>query len=525
MNRITCYGMGVLLLIALTTVSAMAHGPSIRLELLGTYSSGVFADGAAEITAYDPFTRRLFAVNADSGGIDIISIADPENPVRIGSIDVTAYGSGANSVDVRNGILAAAVEANTKTDNGSVVFFNTNGVFLNSVPAGPLPDMLTFTPDGKYLLVANEGEPNDDYSVDPEGSVTIVNLRHGVFAATAATAGFTSFNGGTIDPRIRIFGPGASVAQDLEPEYITVSADSRKAWVVLQENNALAVVDIRNADVDALVALGFKDHGISGNGIDASDRDGAINIANWPVFGMFQPDAIASFKRGRNEYLITVGEGDSRDYDTFSEEDRIKDLVLDPTAFPNAADLQEDEAIGRLNVTNTLGDTDGDGDFDALYAFGSRSFSIWSTSGSLIFDSGDALEQITAAANPDFFNSDNEENNFDNRSDNKGPEPEAVTTGSILGRDYAFIGLERVGGLVVYDVSNPHSPRFQQYINNRNFLGDPEAGTAGDLGPEGVFFIPWYQSPNLRPLVVVSNEISGSVSVYQVKRRFFFGWI
>jgi len=267
---------------------------------------------------------------------------------------------------------------------------------------------------------------------------------------------------------------------------------------------------------------------IDGNGLDASDEDGEINIDNWPVQGMYQPDAIASYEVNGETFLITANEGDSRDYEGFSEEARVADLELDPTAFPNAAALQAEEALGRLTVSTVNGDTDGDGDFDQLNAFGGRSFSIRDAQGNLVYDSGDDFEQITAALLPESFNSDNSENNsFDSRSDDKGPEPEGVTTGVIVDRTYAFIGLERIGGVMTYDVTDPTRPTFVQYINNRDFSVefDPEAAAAGEseawraagnLGPEGLTFIAAEDSPNGNPLLVTANEVSGTTSIFEI---------
>jgi hypothetical protein len=267
--------------------------------------------------------------------------------------------------------------------------------------------------------------------------------------------------------------------------------------------------------ITSIVPLGFKDHSEAGNGFDASNRDDAINIQTHPVFGMYQPDAIATYEVQGETYVVTANEGDARDYDGFSEEDRVKDLDLDPTAFPDADTLQADENLGRLNITTTLGDTDGDGDYDQLFAYGARSFSIWDAEGNLVWDSGDQFEQKLAALLPDDFNATNDENDsFDNRSDDKGPEPEGVTIGRVGSRIYAFIGLERVGGIMMYDITDPDNPQFVNYVNNRDFSGDAEAGTAGDLGPEGVLFIDQDQSPTGQNLLVVTNEISGTTTVY-----------
>jgi DNA-binding beta-propeller fold protein YncE len=225
------------------------------LKVLGTYAAGVYDRGAAEIVSYDHATRRLFVVNGAASAIDVLSLANPSSLSLLFSINLAAYGRQANSVDVRNGVAAVAVEANVKTDPGKAVFFDVNGNFLNQVTVGALPDMLTYTPDGTKLLVANEGEPNDDYTIDPIGSVSIVNISRGVQNATVITPDFTAFNNVSLDPSVRIFGPGASVAQDLEPEYIAVSAGSRIAYVTLQENNALGTLDLTTGQFSRIVGL------------------------------------------------------------------------------------------------------------------------------------------------------------------------------------------------------------------------------------------------------------------------------
>ncbi|MBD2104712.1 phytase [Leptolyngbya sp. FACHB-261] len=506
-----------------TPITSPVAEPAIQLKAIGTYASGIFDAGGAEIVAYDPQSQRLFVVNAENATIDILSASNPSQPTLLQSIDISSLGAQVNSVDVYNGIVAAAIENENTQAPGVVGFFDVNGQLLNSVTVGSLPDMVTFSPDGRKVLVANEGEPSSDYSVDPEGSISIIDLSAGVAnlsQSDVTTADFRAFNnqlGALRSEGVRIFGPNASVAQDIEPEYITVSEDSSKAWVSLQENNALAVVDLATGKVTDILPLGAKDHSQAGNGLDVSDRDGGINIARQPVLGLYQPDGIAAYEVNGQTFIVTANEGDARDYDAFAEEARVKDLSLDPTAFPNAAQLQADDQLGRLNVTTANGDTDGDGDFDQLYAFGGRSFSIRTAEGQLVFDSGDDFERITAALLPNEFNSDNAENgSLDSRSDNKGPEPEGVTTGVIDGRTYAFIGLERIGGVMVYDVTDPYSASFVQYINNRDFSGDAETGTAGDLGPEGLAFISANDSPNGKPLLAVGNEVSGTTTLYEI---------
>jgi hypothetical protein len=499
----------------------------LSLEVIGQHRTGVFGEGAAEIVAHDPVTQRIFKINADAASVEVLDFNDPAHPTLIATIDATGLGAGANSVAVNGGLVAVAIEAENTQAPGLVAFYNAVDLALvGTVEAGALPDMVTFTPDGRFVLVANEGEPNDDYTVDPEGSITIIDLAHGVANPGVRTADFRSYNGQEDALRelgVRIFGPGASAAQDLEPEYITVSRNSRTAWVSLQEANALAVVDIRRAVVTDLLPLGTKDHSRQRNALDASNRDNAIDIRPWPVKGMYMPDSIDSYAYRGRTFVVTANEGDARDYDGFSEEERVKDLTLDPLAFPDADELQRDENLGRLNSTLADGDIDGDGDYDEIYSYGARSFSIWSASGKLVYDSGADFERITASRLPNDFNSNNDENDsFDARSDDKGPEPEGVALGRVRGRTYAFIGLERIGGIMVYDVTSPYRVRFVDYVNNRDFGVDAELpdGTTnpliGDLGPEGLAFIASTDSPNGAPLLVVGNEVSGTTTVFRI---------
>lgn len=928
---------------------------SLKLTPLSTYDAG--EAGSAEIVAFDASTKRLFLVNAETSTVDILDVRNPSRPKKVTTINTVTLGS-PNSVAVRDGVVAVAIENDPKTDPGRVAFYDTNGKLIKAVKVGALPDMITFTPDGSNVLTANEGEPSGygEGFVDPEGSVSIVpvppNSREWkqLSDRDVRTVSFKKFNGKEDKLRaqgIRIYGSGSNAAQDFEPEYITVTEDSRTAYVTLQENNAIAEIDIKSASVSNLLPLGYKDYSeppftaatyewrklpsigttvggqtlslggfsglafegttgdgklkfithtdrgpngeptganrpfllpqftprlvrftldpatgnfdlqeqillkqangkpltglpnivlssdtslpyndeigvdlfgkptaldpmgadlegiaidadgsfwmcdeyrpaiyhfnskgklierivpigthaaagkpvpapgqageygvealpaviaqrrqnrgmegiaiqngkiyafvqsparnpvtvtnaqlnamknvrvveydpntratrqflyvmdnppsvsaddtradkigdvaaipgggflvverdddalpedpietitkkiysfkldgateisalgpfnvggvqksvdqmteaelaaagvaavkktlhvdlpsagyasvekieglaVTGNGqlalindndfgvagividnatgtftiapgykpekptlgllkvpgLDASDRDSAINIRSWPVFGMYEPDAIASFRVDKTTYLVIANEGDARDWDGFAEEARVSSLTLDPAAFPNAADLQKAGNLGRLNVTKTLGDANGDGLYESLYTLGGRSFSIWKSNGAQVFDSGSDFERITAASNPAFFNASNDDRTFDSRSDNKGPEPEGLAVGEIGKRRYAFVGLERTGGVMVYDITNPHSPVFVDYANNGDFSVEPyDAPAAGDLGPEGLLFIDAKDSPTRSPLLVVANEISGTVTLYKIERE------
>lgn len=504
------------LLFALSLLPVTAQDGEISLSVVGRYETGIIDEGAAEIAAYDVESQRLFVTNADASGIDVLDISDVTAPTLVTNIAIEEYGDGVNSVAIANGVVAAAVEAAEVGEAGLVLFMNADGEVLGTTEAGFLPDMITFTPDGTKVLVANEGEPNDDYSIDPVGSVTVVDISEGVENAVSTQLGFEAFND-AVPAGVRVFGPGATFAQDAEPEYIAVVPDGSAAYVVLQENNAIARVDLEAMAITVVAPLGFKDHSLEGNGFDASNEDGVINIQPWPTLGMYQPDAIAAFEIDGAGYLITANEGDARDYDGFSEEARVDDLTLDPEAFPNAVELQAEDQLGRLNTTTAFGDTDGDGDHDVIYSYGARSFTIWDAQGNIVFDSGDQLEQIVAELEPEGFNSQGLYESFDNRSDDKGPEPEGVTVGVVGENTYAFVGLERVGGVMVFNISDPAAPVFVQWANNTDWQGSFEEQTfTGDIAPEGVLFISAEDSPNGSPLLIVTNEVSGTTTIYEI---------
>lgn len=492
-----------LLVLMVLTVPASSQ---VTLEPIGRFTTGIFGETAAEIPAYDVSSQRVFVSNSAVNGVDVLDVSDPTTPSFLFTIDLADFGDEPTAVAFHGGLGAVAVKSDPVTDPGTIVFFDSEGMVLSTVTVGALPDSATFTPDGTKLLVPNEGEPNDEYTVDPEGSLSIIDVTGGGAAIEqddVRTADFRAFNDRKRQLRnrgVRIFGPevietvgeggepeftviegGASVSQDLEPEYVTVSGDSSTAWVSLQENNALAIVDLETASVRRIVPLGFKNHLLRGNALDASNRDDAINIANWPALGMYQPDWITAYEVDGRTFLVTANEGDARDFDGFSEEERVNDLTLGGSlgVIPN---LQDDENLGRLKITTSpprgkredVG-PEGEDVFLKLYSYGARSFSIRDANGNLVFDSGDEFERITAERLGDFpdpgdFNSNNDgQPSGDSRSDDKGPEPEAVTVGQVGGRTLAFIGLERVGGIMIYDVSNPVRPLFVDYVLNRDF--------------------------------------------------------
>jgi hypothetical protein len=508
----------ILVLLAACAGPQAAPAPSISLEKIGQYAGG--GTGAAEITAYDHVSRRLFVVNGARGTVDVLDLSSPASPTLVSTIAVAQSGASANSVATHDGVVAVAIEADDKQAPGTVAFYRAATLQLVSrVRVGALPDMVTFSKSGRYVLVANEGEPSPDYRNDPEGSISIIDAAS-LESPTVVQVGFSAFNDQAASLRsagVRIFGPGASVAQDLEPEFIAIAEDETVAWVTLQENNALAIVDIPGAVVRQIVPLGHKDHALAGNALDVSDRDGPdggplVSIRTWPVLGMYQPDAIAAYRANGETYLVTGNEGDPRAYPAFAEAERVGALPVNGSIFTPAAcggTCTEDARLGRLLVSSASGRNGAA--FDTLYAFGGRSFSVRDAQGRLVWDSGDQLERLISALPMVNFNAGNIGNVLDERSDDKGPEPEGVAIGVVQGRTYAFIGLDQVGGVAVYDVTTPTSPVFATYMNSR-------AGASGDLGPEGVTFVPAERSPTGGPLLILGNEISGTTVIYRIRR-------
>ncbi|WP_407320423.1 choice-of-anchor I family protein [Isoptericola halotolerans] len=534
-------------------VGTSADDAAIDLRALGSYETGLFDESAAEVVAHHGGSQRLFSVNAYAGEVTVLDVAAPASPTKLFALRTAGVaaddgstvpaGAVANSVTVRaDGLVAVAVESDPKTDAGWLVFFDAaaDGAALGAVRVGALPDMVTITPDGARAVVADEGEPDDDYTVDPEGDVAVVELPDGVAAPSQDAVRIADFHAyeadGALPDGVRVFagiaGVDHPVSRNLEPEYVAVSADSATAYAVLQEANAVAVVDLAAAEVTEIWPLGAKDFSVEGQGIDPSDKDGGIDIRTIPVQGLYMPDGINAYTAGGETYLVTANEGDAREWGDYEEPVRVEDLGEDGVAplceGSPVAGLTADEDLGRLDVSRASGLRADGTCYEEVFAFGGRSFSIWTTDGEQVFDSGDDFERITAEVAPENFNSDHGESSFESRSDAKGPEPENMAIGEVDGRTYAFVGLERVGGIMVYDVTDPARAELVQYVNNRDFSVSAEdaiddgadaavtVAAAGDLGPEGLAFIAAEDSPTGEPALAVGNEVSGSTTLYAI---------
>ncbi len=497
----------------------------IVLSDTGT-ASGV---GGAEIPAFDPATDLAFA--ASNAGVQVVDLSNPSSPVMLAPIDLTADPYNLSSKDVshvivKNGVLAVSIISVPNTDPGTVAFIDpASRALLGSVAVGAVPDQLIFTPDGSKVLVANEGEKElfatNPASINPEGSVSIIDVSGGFAAPTVQTATFASFNGQEAVLRargIRIF-PGNSAELDLEPEYVAVSPDGLTAMVVLQEANAVAILDIATTTFTAINPLGLKN--FSGMLADFSDRDSSSNgqliklITGMPAYGMFMPDVIAAYQSGGQTFYVTANEGDDRnDFSAAGETTTVNNASydLDNTVFPtegvaptttpatSGSGLKGNAQLGRLNVCNVpglRGDLDEDGDIDRILSYGGRSFSILDAAGQRIFDSGDVIDRILTTYFPSNYD--------DGRSDNKSAEPEGVSIGVIGGRTYAFVGLERSHSVMIFDVTDPADVTFTTVANR-----------SGDLNPEGMLIVPATDSPTGNPLLLVGNEVSFTLTTYEI---------
>ena len=526
-------------------------------------------EGAAEIVAYQASKKWIYAINS-SGDEAVVNIipADTFDTAALvkdneGIVTATNLASAitlslnentpgdANSIaiDANNQLLAVAMAATSVGEAGQIAFYNISGdtpVFIKNVTVGALPDMVAFSHDGAKVVVANEGEPNGDYSIDPEGTISIIDITNGTIADNALSINFQDYNnkqaeleaqglvfanptGRTINGNLI----NTTVAMDLEPEYVSISKDNKYAYVSIQENNGLAIINLEDNSLE-LKGLGFKDW--SNLQFDASDKDGGVNFKSYPgLYGMYQPDTIASFSWKGANFIVSANEGDAReyffdasdeadciakgglDYDAkdgclaYIDESRVEDLTL-------AANFDylnnDDNDIGRLKVTTVKGDKNNDGQYESLYAYGARSFTIWDSNGLVVFDSGDQIARVTASVHGNAFNNNEDENKGDTRSDDKGAEPEALTLGKVGDRLFAFVGLERMSTIMVFDITNPYDVKFQDYFYNRGL--EPSADISGDLAPEGMTFVPAAQSATNEALLIVGNEISGSIAVWEI---------
>lgn len=499
-------------------------------QLIARYNSGAFSPdgGSAEIVVYNSARKTAYAVNGMKGTLDQIpmnSLSSAEKSSGLQTltgreINVKALVEGKDAdftygdmtsvaVSPDGSLVAAALQDADYTKNGRAVLFSCSKdgslTFKSMTETGVQPDMITFTDDGSLVLTANEGEPRQGYSaegaVDPEGTVTIINVKDG----SGETVGFGDFDGQreSLTQAGVVIKKETSPSVDFEPEYIT--AEGSTAYVSLQEANAVAVLDLNKKAFTGVYSIGFEDY--SKTAIDLNSKDGKYEAATYDnIMGIRMPDAISAFTVGSKTYLVTANEGDSRAWPVETEADvnEIKDKKSPVTG------QKFEGKVTWFDVSQYDGLKEG-----TDYLFGGRSFSVLEVTESglkAVYSSGNDFEKITAEVLPEYFNCSNDTIELEDRTGKKGPEPEGITTGIVDGKTYAFIALERIGGIMMYDVTNPSKTEFVNYINSRDFSQDVK----DDVSPEGMAFVAAEKSSTGNALLVAANEVSGTVSVYEL---------
>ena len=527
---------------------------ALNLTQIARYSAGQYNvdGGVMEIVAYNQATEWAYAINGQSGKLAAIPLAGLTAGAHVEEltgteIDVKAlveaedstfqYGDMTSvAISPDSTTLAAALQAQGSNDAGRVALFTCeeDGTLTLEalVETGAQPDMVTFAGDG-VVLTADEGEPREGYGeniADPKGSVTVVDVE----AQESTVVDFSAFDSqrDQLAEDGIVLKKGSAPSVDLEPEYIAVSGG--KAYVTLQENNAIAVLDIESQAFEGVYSAGFEDH--STTAIDLDKKDDAYDPQTYEsLLGIRMPDGIAAFTVEGTTYLVTANEGDARewgdeDQGTFYLSEDERDFGEEGVTSPTGAITAENSGLeGKVVFFKTE-------DFDGLdpekdYVFGGRSFTVFqATENGLeeVFTSGDDFEALTAQYVPEYFNASNDNAVLDDRSGKKGPEAESVTVGTVDGKTYAFVALERTGGVMVYDVTDPEAITFVNYVNTRDFGTTVEGSeeyedgeldkwvTGGDVAPEGLLFLDAASSPNGEPLLLAACEVSGTVAVYQL---------
>jgi len=526
---------------------ALANEATLKITEIASITSGD-GEGSHEIATFHAGSKRIFATNGVKNTIDIYGISDVANPKKVGSVALSPYGNDVTSVAAGKDVVVAVVNVSDKfsatgvptTTNGKIVVFDTSGKVLSSPDVlGVLPDSVTFAPNGTTALVAIEAQPvcakddpataakeDADYSKasDPVGGVTVVDLSNPA-SPVLRFAGFDQFSVAEMRAKgIAVSSVVNNVSKDFEPEFVT-AVDNNYAYVTIQEANAIGKLNIGSATFES-ISRAFESK-VSRVARDTSDRDagaGPRTYAN--VVGASQPDAIAGFTVGAGQYFVTANEGDAREYTCLNDDLRASSLKVDTRRFPDWKTLSGNAALGRAKVNPTIGDKDGDGDIDTIHLRGSNSMTMY-RNGIAIWDSADLLDQIQTQAfgvaninGSHSLSSDKSTMNYvgQDRSDDKGSEPEGVAVGMVGDRRIAILGLERMTALAIFDITDPGNPIFQEWLQMLPTKATP-AKDVKHWSPEGIVFVPASKSPSGKALIITSYELSGSISIHQVEPR------
>jgi hypothetical protein len=534
-------------LVSAGQLPALANEATVKVTEVSSISSGA-GEGSAEIAAFHAGSKRIFATNGVKNSIDVFDISDVANPKKIESISLERYGNDITSVAAGRDVVVAAVLVTESfsatgvptTPNGKIVVFDTNGTFLSATDVlGVLPDSVTFAPDGTTALVAIEGQPvcakddpattekeSTDYSKasDPVGGVSVVDLTDPT-APVVRFAGFEKFSVAQMRAKgIAVSAVVNDVSKDFEPEFVTAT-DNKTAYVTIQEANAIGKLNIKTATFES-VSRAFEGN-LSKVARDTSDKDSGAGPRTYKnVVAASQPDAIAGFKFGWGNYYLTANEGDAREYTCLNDDLRAASLKVDPRRFPDWKAMSATTALGRAKVNPNIGDRDGDGDIDTIHLRGANSTTMYHN-GAIVWDSADLLDQIQTSAfgvaninGSHSLSADKSTMNYvgQDRSDDKGSEPEGVAVGMVGERRIAILGLERMTALVVFDITDPRAPVFQEWLQMLPTKATP-AKDVKHWSPEGIVFVPADKSPSGKALIITSYELSGSLSIHEIEPR------
>lgn len=525
--------MKILTAIGALLIAATSYSAQISMEKVGHFQGAPIGAGGP-IDIVDFYNNTLFVANGTNTDIqkpslDIVKVDGLKNKEKEFNlskrvdiqkfIGTTEEVSDLTCIKVSpNGkFLALSVALNPTTENGYIVITSLEGDYIAHYKVGALPDNLAITPDSLKVIVANEGEPGKGLKVDPEGSVSILDLSKGldkgrvieVKIDEALIKGELKAN---LDEYVKAAPHKPTYSQALEPEYITIDEAGKFAYVSFQEDSAIGKIDIEAGKFVWIESMGVKDHSKPENSFAIGKN--SPNLVTGNVFGMYQPDGIKVFNQNNSTYLITANEGDARDYGKglFVEDDSTIGKLLEAGKKINVP-VTEDMKNLKISKFRGLNEK---GEYDKLYSFGARSFSIFKVEDGgvkLVFDSGNQLEEITKKYLPQYFNSSNTNIKPYSRNNSKGPEPEDVEIGTIDGRTFAFVGLERIGGVVTFDITDATKPEFAGFFSGRDYSEDVK----GDVGIEGLKFVASEKSPTGKPLLISSNEISNSIAIYELK--------
>jgi hypothetical protein len=534
-------------LISAGQLPALANEANVKVTEISAIASGD-GEGSHEIVTYHAGSKRIFATNGVKNAIDIFDISDVANPKKVSSVSLAPYGNDVTSVAAGRDVVVAAVLVTETfsatgvptTPNGKIVVFDTNGKVLSSTDIlGVLPDSVTFAPNGTTALVAIEAQPvcakdnpatpekeETDYTKasDPVGGVSVVDLSNPA-VPVVKFAGFDQFTVAEMRAKgIAVSSVVNNVSKDFEPEFVT-AVDNKTAYVTIQEANAIGKLNIETATFEN-VTRAFESK-IATVARDTSDKDSGAGPRTYQnVVGASQPDAIAGFKIGSGNYFITANEGDAREYTCLNDDLRAASLKVDTRRFPNWSTLSGSAELGRAKVNPTMGDKDGDGDIDTIHLRGSYSMTMY-RNGMPIWDSGELLDQIQIKAfgvaninGSHSYSKDKSTMNYvgQDRSDDKGAEPEGVALGMVGDRRIAILGLERMTALAIFDITQPRMPVFQEWLQMLPTTATP-AKDVKHWSPEGIVFVPADKSPSGKALVITSYELSGSISIHQIEPR------